>query len=201
MKRLFITWLASLLVIGTTAVQAANLESGKSDKTTKVTITYDGATVKVDQPKNSKIKVAHTGAKVVVDSRVTDQEVEYVLKGRSGNGSFELNGGTIAGNTAAKDGGGVYSRGSFIMSGGSIEKETKKALRYFYGAVKEYADLVTFEAAVQAFTDTGAQYVEWITAVDERVCEVCGSRHGRKYRIDNVPRIPHYNCRCYLRRV
>lgn len=88
-----------------------------------------------------------------------------------------------------------------IMSGGSIEKETKKALRYFYGAVKEYADLVTFEAAVQAFTDTGAQYVEWITAVDERVCEVCGSRHGRKYRIDNVPRIPHYNCRCYLRRV
>ena len=88
-----------------------------------------------------------------------------------------------------------------IMSGGSIEKETKKARREFYGAVKEYADLVTFEAAVQAFTDTGAQYVEWITAVDERVCEVCGSRHGRKYRIDNVPRIPHYNCRCYLRRV
>ena len=92
MKRLFITWLAGLLVIGATAVQAADLESGKSDKTTKVTITYDGATVKVDQPKNSKIKVAHTGAKVVVDSRVTDQEVEYVLKGRSGNGSFELNG-------------------------------------------------------------------------------------------------------------
>lgn len=88
-----------------------------------------------------------------------------------------------------------------LMSGGSIEQETKKALRYWYGAVKQYADLVTFEAAVQAFKDTGAVYVEWITAVDERVCEVCGSRHGRKYRIDNVPRIPHYNCRCYLRRV
>ena len=89
MKRLYGIWLIGLLTIGTTTVWAAGTEKAKA---VKVTITYADGTVKVDQPKNKKIKVTHMGAKVVVDSQETGQEVEYVLKGRSDNGSFELNG-------------------------------------------------------------------------------------------------------------
>ena len=76
--------LVCLLAIGTVEMSAAS--------SIKVTITYAGNSVKVSQPKNKKIKVTHTGAKVVVDSQVTDKEVEYVLKGESADGSFELNG-------------------------------------------------------------------------------------------------------------
>ena len=58
----------------------------------KVTIVYQGDKVKVSQPKDKNISVTCNGAKVVVESQVTDKEVEYVLKGSSSNGSFELNG-------------------------------------------------------------------------------------------------------------
>lgn len=85
MKVLRGMWLMCLMAFGHIAGWAAD--------GVKITITYNEGTVKVDQPKNSKkINVTHTGANVVVDSQVTDEEVEYVLKGRTGNGSFELNG-------------------------------------------------------------------------------------------------------------
>ena len=58
----------------------------------KVTIVYQGNKVKVSQPKDKNISVTCNGAKVVVESQVTDKEVEYVLKGSSSNGNFELNG-------------------------------------------------------------------------------------------------------------
>ena len=61
-------------------------------KKDQVTIVYAGNSVKVSQPKNKDIQIKHNGAKVVVESVVTDKEVEYVLKGSSANGSFELNG-------------------------------------------------------------------------------------------------------------
>ncbi|MBO4564911.1 MAG: carbohydrate-binding domain-containing protein [Bacteroidaceae bacterium] len=73
-----------LLTVGIGMVSAAKKE--------KVTIVYAGNSVKVSQPKNKNIQIQHNGAKVVVESTVTDQEVEYVLKGSSANGSFELNG-------------------------------------------------------------------------------------------------------------
>ena len=85
MKVLRGMWLMCLMAFGSVAGWAAD--------GVKITITYNEGTVKVDQPKNSKkINVTHTGAKVVVDCQVTDQEVEYVLKGNTNNGSFELNG-------------------------------------------------------------------------------------------------------------
>ena len=73
-----------LLTVGIGMMSAAKKE--------KVTIVYAGNTVKVSQPNNKNIQIQHNGAKVVVESAVTDQEVEYVLKGSSANGSFELNG-------------------------------------------------------------------------------------------------------------
>ena len=73
-----------LLTVGIGMMSAAKKE--------KITIVYAGNTVKVSQPKNKNIQIRHDGAKVVVESAVTDQEMEYVLKGHSTNGSFELNG-------------------------------------------------------------------------------------------------------------
>ena len=58
----------------------------------KITITYNGNTAKVSKVKDKDISVTCNGAKVVVESQVTGKEIEYVLKGSSSNGSFELNG-------------------------------------------------------------------------------------------------------------
>lgn len=89
-----------------------------------------------------------------------------------------------------------------IMSGESLDKAKKKALRYLYQSVKQYADIVTDEAAIKAFTDTNIEYVEWITAHDEKVCVICVPRDGKIYPLKYAPKIPaHYNCRCYYRRV
>ena len=89
-----------------------------------------------------------------------------------------------------------------LLSGGDVSKETKKAMRYLYGSFKEYADIVTNEAAMKAYSDTGTEFVQWNTAADERVCAECVPRNGMIYPLQFAPRIPaHYNCRCYYTRV
>jgi len=41
--------------------------------------------------------------------------------------------------------------------------------------------------------------VEWLAALDERTCDVCGAHHGKQYPINDHPEIPaHPNCRCIL---
>lgn len=44
----------------------------------------------------------------------------------------------------------------------------------------------------------GYGYVRWIATKDERTCQVCGSRHGRIYRIGEVVAPGHPRCRCSL---
>lgn len=88
-----------------------------------------------------------------------------------------------------------------VMSGENLDKAAKKALRYWYGSAKQFADLVTDEAAIQAFTDSNTRFVEWCTAEDEKVCWTCNSRDGKIYPLEKVPGKPHYNCRCYLKEV
>ena len=87
-----------------------------------------------------------------------------------------------------------------VMSGTNLDKAAKKALRYLYGSTRQTADLITDAAAMQAYMDTQTQFVQWITAHDEKVCYVCNSRDGMIYPINNAPKKPHYGCRCYLRR-
>lgn len=86
-----------------------------------------------------------------------------------------------------------------LLSGEPINKAVKKALRYWYGAQKEYADLVTDAAAAKALKDIGVKRVQWITNIDGRECGLCFSRHMKIYPIDSVPKKPHYNCRCYIK--
>lgn len=45
--------------------------------------------------------------------------------------------------------------------------------------------------------DQGIKKVEWIAALDERVCNDCLMRDGQIFDIDDAPPIPtHKGCRC-----
>lgn len=84
-----------------------------------------------------------------------------------------------------------------VLSGESLDKAAKKALRYWYQSQKQYADLITDAAAMKAYADTKTEFVRWVTQDDERVCHICNSRDGKIYPLKYAPTKPHYNCRCY----
>lgn len=53
------------------------------------------------------------------------------------------------------------------------------------------------ESAFKAYQDGGCEEVQVWAAKDERTCDVCGKKHGKKYKIDKRPVLPfHPNCRC-----
>lgn len=53
------------------------------------------------------------------------------------------------------------------------------------------------ESAAKAYEDGGCEEVQLWAAVDERVCDVCGAKHGKTYNIKDRPVLPlHANCRC-----
>lgn len=85
-----------------------------------------------------------------------------------------------------------------VLSGEPLDKAAKKALRYWYGSQKQYADLITDAAALKAFSDKGLKFVKWRTAEDERVCFECSARDGKIYPLKYAPVKPHYGCRCYF---
>lgn len=84
-----------------------------------------------------------------------------------------------------------------VLSGESLDKAAKKALRYWYQSQKQYADLITDAAAMKAYADTKTDFVRWVTQDDERVCHTCNSRDGKIYPLKYAPVKPHYGCRCY----
>lgn len=53
------------------------------------------------------------------------------------------------------------------------------------------------ESAFKGYVDAGCKEVEAWSAEDERVCPICGARHGKKYKINSRPILPfHAGCRC-----
>lgn len=53
------------------------------------------------------------------------------------------------------------------------------------------------ESAFKGYEDAGCEEVELWAAEDERTCEICGAKHGTKYKIKDRPTLPlHANCRC-----
>lgn len=76
--------------------------------------------------------------------------------------------------------------------------EFRRGLRYWAGLTVDYADIVTDESALKAYRDAGVSKVRWVTAEDEKVCEVCRERDGNIYPIDAVPPKPHRRCRCFF---
>lgn len=79
--------------------------------------------------------------------------------------------------------------------------EFQRGLRLWAGMTKEYCDIVTAEATLKAFKDSGVKRVRWRTEDDDKVCPTCGPRDKKVYDIDKVPPKPHPNCRCWLEAV
>ena len=76
--------------------------------------------------------------------------------------------------------------------------EIDKALRYWSQQLGQYAINMTDYAVRQAFRDAEVEEVEWVTAMDERVCSECRSLDGEIFPVDDVPTKPHIKCRCRL---
>lgn len=53
------------------------------------------------------------------------------------------------------------------------------------------------QAMVETYKLNGIPSVTWYTERDEKVCDICRLRHGKRYRLDRVPE-PHARCRCAL---
>lgn len=91
--------------------------------------------------------------------------------------------------------------GIIASQGGNqeIRKHLKRSLDLLANQVRQYADNTTIRARIKAFKDNNVRYVRWMTENDERVCSVCGPRHGVIYRLDELPDLPsHYRCRCWI---
>lgn len=88
-----------------------------------------------------------------------------------------------------------------VISSDTPREEVELAKRLLIAMNKQFADDATFEALIKAFADDGVKRVRWITAVDDKRCKECKSRHHKIYSIDNVPPKPHLHCRCYIEKV
>ena len=80
-------------------------------------------------------------------------------------------------------------------------REIDKAMRYWSQQLGQYALNFTDCAVVQAFQDAGIEMVEWQTEHDKRVCNECYALDGQVFRIEELPRKPHWACRCRVRPV
>lgn len=74
--------------------------------------------------------------------------------------------------------------------------EFRRGLHYWAGLTADYADIVTDESTLKAYRDAGVRRVRWVTANDEKVCEICRKRNGKIYSINAIPSKPHKHCRC-----
>lgn len=77
------------------------------------------------------------------------------------------------------------------------DEEIEKALRYWTRQIGQFALTATDRAMLDAYEDAGITRVMWNTATDERVCTECHELNGQVFPIEDLPRKPHQNCRCY----
>ena len=84
----------------------------------------------------------------------------------------------------------------------SQDAEIRKAFDMAYNLwshmVQEYSVRAVDIARLMAYEDIGVKRVQWNAEIDDKVCDECLSRHGRKYLLHRVPAKPHWNCRCWL---
>lgn len=84
-----------------------------------------------------------------------------------------------------------------LNAGTDRDANMRKAMSYWARMIAQYADDVTEAAVIKALRDAGIDEARWHTQDDEKVCEVCGKRHGRIYPINRLPARPHWGCRCW----
>lgn len=88
-----------------------------------------------------------------------------------------------------------------VIASDNRAQEIDSALRAMSFMCRIYADRVTDEAIMQAYSDDGVELVKWVAEKDASTCSVCKKRDGKIYVIDAVPSDPHPNCRCKRERV
>ena len=88
-----------------------------------------------------------------------------------------------------------------VISSDTPLEEVERAKRLLTALNAQFADDATFDAVIKAYADDGVKRVRWITAVDDRRCTECKSRHHKIYSIDNIPPKPHLHCRCYVEKI
>jgi SPP1 gp7 family putative phage head morphogenesis protein len=57
------------------------------------------------------------------------------------------------------------------------------------------------QGALAVYRQYDVKRVRWLTALDERVCRICGPLHGKVFPIDNIPfggPPAHPRCRCFI---
>ena len=81
-----------------------------------------------------------------------------------------------------------------------ISKESldpmNKALRLWSNMISEYAVEFTDRVAIEEYKKYGVNYLQWITNIDGKECEVCRERHKKIYHLNKFPEKPHIGCRC-----
>ena len=80
-------------------------------------------------------------------------------------------------------------------------EEVELAKRLLVALNRQFEDDVTFDTVVKAYEDDGVEEVRWVTAIDDRRCVECKSRHGKIYPINKIPPKPHRYCRCYIEKI
>lgn len=79
-----------------------------------------------------------------------------------------------------------------------LEESARRSANLFWTQTVQYGISSVDEATITAFEDAGVKSVRWVTAKDEKRCEVCGARDGKVYKLKDVPAKPHYGCRCRI---
>ena len=73
-----------------------------------------------------------------------------------------------------------------------MNKHLLRQVLFLYRKLSRNEKNILNESAFKAYEE-----VEVYCAKDERNCEICGTKHGKKYKIDKRPVLPfHPNCRC-----
>lgn len=75
----------------------------------------------------------------------------------------------------------------------------RKTANLWYTQTTQYGVDIVDAATLKAYRDRGIEYVEWVSKDDGKECADCGDRHGKVFKITEVPAKTHYGCRCYLK--
>lgn len=79
-----------------------------------------------------------------------------------------------------------------------FNESLRKTANLWYTQTSQYGVDIVDAATLKAYKDSGIEYVKWISQDDGKECADCGKRHGKIFKISDVPAKTHYGCRCYL---
>lgn len=79
-----------------------------------------------------------------------------------------------------------------------LQTSLRRTANLWWTQTVQYGVSMVDESTIKGFKDMGVEWVQWVTAADEKTCPTCRMRDNRVYRLNKVPPKPHYGCRCYI---